>query len=158
MIRRTFFEDFIKPSFLPNGVNRQINFALARPISAISGVDEFKIFGLEIACRFSDLRQRQFGGAVCAEQAVCFLESIGELGITKTAEHRGFAHHFQQLAVNSQEFFIAFSIGIAPDLWHARFGTFGIGDTAKLGEDNRLAAVRVTVQGQDPATRTAPVE
>ena len=96
-----------------------------------------------------DIFNRDFRRAVGAEQSVRFLKGIGKLSVAESAKKRRMYHRLYEFRIHAPEFDIVSRHRVAPGLLDAGLGAFIECYASKLGKHDRLAPVRVTIEGQD---------
>src|SRR6185312_4313491 len=89
---------------------------------------------------------------------VRLLEGVRELRVAEAAEQRRVGDHVDQLAITLHQFLLSARIRVSP--YPARQGLvrFVQRDAAELGQHDRLAAMRIAVEGEDAPAGTAAVE
>src|SRR5262249_15361737 len=92
------------------------------------------------------------------QEAVRFLEGVGELRVAKTAEHRDVRDHLEQPMKALLEFFRRSGARVAPRGGLRCLDRRRIRDATEFREDDRLAAMRITIQRQHAPAGTTAVE
>jgi hypothetical protein len=108
--------------------------------------------------RLPDLLERNFRCAIGAQQPVRLLKDINELRVAKAAKQEYVRDHFHQLAITLRKLFVAVCNTIAPRCLYPGWPALIVSNAAKLGQHDRLAAVRIAIKRENTPGWPSSVE